>query len=257
MSAREIVNIAVATALLLAVLVLAEALRRRRGTGPEATRKLVHALSGLVAVTFPWLFASAWSVVVLTASYAVLIATTRRLGLLSSVHGVSRRTEGGLHYPAGVLLLFLLAAHRPEAYVPAMLVLALADPAAALAGGPYGRNRYRVLGGNRSVEGSLAFAACALPCVFLPLGFLTSLSPLSVLLWSLHVTLLATVLEALAPRGSDNLAIPLGSGLALLPVATAPAPVAGLLLVPLVTAGALLVLGRRGATVWLGRARQP
>ena len=80
---------------------------------------------------------------------------------------------------------------------------------------------------------------------------------LSLLLWSLHVTLLATVLEALAPRGSDNLAIPLGSGLALLPVATAPAPLAGLLLVPLASAGALLVLDRWGATVRLGRAQRP
>jgi phytol kinase len=256
-SAREIVNLGAASGLLLAVLVLAEGLRRRRAASPEVTRKLVHALSGLVAATFPWLFASAWSVLVLTASFAALIGTTRRLGLLGSVHGVSRRTEGGLYYPAGVLLLFVLAAHRPEAYVPAMLVLAFADPAAALVGGPYGRNRYRVFGERRSVEGSLAFAACALPCVFLPLGLLTSLPVLSLLLWSLHVTLLATVLEALAPRGSDNLAIPVGSGLALLPVATTSAPLAGLLLVPLASAGALLVLGRWGATVRLGRAKQP
>jgi phytol kinase len=210
-----------------------------------------------VAAAFPWLFASAGSVLVLTASFAVLLAATRRLGLLDSVHGVTRRTEGGLYYPAGVLLLFLLAAHRPEAYVPAMLVLAFADPAAALVGGPHGRNRYRFFGGQGSVEGSLAFAACALPCLFLSLGLLTSLPLSSLLLWSLHVTLLATVLEALAPRGSDNLVIPLGSGLALLPVATAPAPLAGLLLVPLASAGLLVVLGRRGATVWLDRARQP
>jgi phytol kinase len=255
-SAREIVNVGVAGGPLLAILVLAEALHRRRAAGPEATRKLVHALSGLVAATFPWLFESAWSVVVLTVSFAVLIAATRKLGLLPSVHGVTRRTEGGLFYPLAVLLLFLLAAHRPEAYLPAIVVLALADPAAALVGGRYGRNRYRVFGGNKSVEGSLAFAACALPCVFVPLGLLTSLPPASLLLWSLHVTLLATVLEALAPQGSDNLAIPLGSGLALLPVATTPAPLAGLLLVPLASVGTLLVLRRRGVAARLGRARE-
>ena len=36
----------------------------------EATRKLVHALSGLEAAAFPWLFTTAWSVLALAGSYA-------------------------------------------------------------------------------------------------------------------------------------------------------------------------------------------
>jgi dolichol kinase len=256
-SAPDITRLGAVTGLLLAVLALAEVLRRRGVGRPEATRKLVHAVSGLVAATFPWLFTGAGSVIVLTASFAVVMGATRRLGLLGSVHGVSRCTEGGVYYPAAVLLLFLLAAHRPEAYVPAILVLSLADPAAALVGGPWGRTRYRVFGGDRSVEGSLAFAATALPCVFVPLAFLTALPLESLVRWSLHVTLLATILEALSPRGSDNLTIPLGSGLALLPVTTAPAPLAGLLLLPLASTGVLLALGRREAPVQLGFGRQP
>lgn len=247
MSPREITNVAGAAGLLLVILVVAETLRRHRLASPEVTRKLVHALSGLQAAAFPWLFTSGWSVLLLTASYAALMALTRETGALRSVHGVRRRTAGGLYYPLAVALVFLLVGHRPEVYVPAMLVLALADPVAALVGRSWGLTRYRLCGGKKSVEGSLAFLACAFACVHLSLGLLTSLDPLALLLWSLHVAVLGTGLEALAPRGSDNLAIPLGCGLALLPVAAGPAPLAGLLFVPLAFLGAVLVLGRRAA----------
>ena len=256
MSTRELTNVAVAAGLLLAILTLAEVLRRHRLASPEVTRKLVHVLSGLEAAAFPWLFTTAWSVLALTASYALLMALTRPIGALRSVHGVRRRTAGGLYYPLGVATVFLLVGHRPEVYVPAILVLALADPAAALVGGSWGLTRYRLCGGTKSVEGSLAFGICALACLHLSLGLLTSLAPLALLLWSLHVAVLATGLEALAPRGSDNLAIPLGCGLALLTVTTGPAPLAGLFFVPLVFVAAVLVFARRAAPGRLFHARR-
>jgi phytol kinase len=255
-TAREITNVAGTAGLLLVILVLAETLRRHRLASPEATRKLVHALSGLQAAAFPWLFASGWSVLLLTASYAALMALTREIGALGSVHGVRRRTAGGLYYPLAVAVMFLLAGHRPEVYVPAMLVLALADPAAALVGRSWGLTRYHLCGGRKTLEGSLAFLACAFACVYLSLGLLTPLGPLALLLWSLHVAVLATGLEALAPRGSDNLAIPLGCGLALLPVPAGPAPLAGLFFVPLALVAAVIVFGRHATPGRLTHARR-
>lgn len=256
MSARELTNVAVAAGLLLAILTLAEVLRRNRLASAEATRKLVHALSGLEAAAFPWLFTTPWSVLALAGSYALLMALTRRIGALSSVHGVRRRTAGGLYYPLAVGIVFTSMGHRPEVYVSAILVLALADPAAALVGRSWGRTPYHLFGGTKSVEGSLAFGVCALACLHLSLGLLTSLNPLALLLWSLHGAVLATGLEALSPRGSDNLAIPLGCGLALLPVTTGPAPLAGLLFVPLAFVGTVLVFARRAAPGPLSPARR-
>jgi phytol kinase len=246
-SPRELTNVAVAAGLLLAILTLAEVLRRNRLASAEATRKLVHALSGLEAAAFPWLFTTAWSVLALAGSYALLMALTMKIGALPSVHGVQRRTAGGLYYPVAVGVLFAFVGHRPEVYVSAILVLALADPAAALVGRPWGRTRYHLFGGTRSVEGSLAFGLCALVSLPLSLGLLTSLDPVAVLLWSLHVAGLATGLEALSPHGSDNLTIPLGCALALLPVTTGPAPLVGLFFVPLAFVGTGLVLARRAA----------
>jgi phytol kinase len=255
-SARELTNVAVAAGLLLAILTLAEVLRRNRLASAEATRKLVHALSGLEAAAFPWLFTTAWSVLALAGSYALLMALTMKIGALPSVHGVRRRTAGGLYYPVAVGVLFTFVGHRPEVYVSAILVLALADPAAAQVGRPWGRTRYHLFGGTGSVEGSLAFGLCALACLHLSLGLLTSLGPLAVLLWSLHVAVLATGLEALSPHGSDNLTIPLGCVLALLPVTTGPAPLAGLLFVPLALLGTVVVFARRTAPAPLSLARR-
>lgn len=247
MSAREPTNVAVAAGLLLVILAVAEVLLRRGRAGPEATRKLVHALSGLEAAAFPWLFSTAWSVLALAGCYALLMALTMKVGALPSVHGVRRSTAGGLYYPVAVGVLFAFAGQRPEVYVPAILVLALADPAAALVGRSWGLNRYRLFGGDKSVEGSLAFAICALACLHLSLDLLTSLDALSLLLWSLHLAVLATGLEALSPRGSDNLTVPLGCGLALLPVGAGSPPLAGLFFVPLACVGTVLVFARRAA----------
>lgn len=223
MIARELLHVAVTGGVLAAILAAAEWMRRR-GSRPETTRKLVHVASGLQAAAFPWMFETPWSVAAIAAGYAVLMAWTERSRRLESVHGVRRRTSGGLCYPAAVALVFALAHRRPEAYVPAILVLALADAAAALVGSACGRTRYRAPGGRKSVEGSLAFFAVALPAVGIPLFVLTSLPLPSVMLWSGLVAAIACGLEALASGGTDNLLIPTGCCLVLLALSGGPAP---------------------------------
>ncbi len=217
-------SLVVVAALLASVLGVAEALRRL-GVEAEVTRKLMHVATGLVAAAFPWLFESGWSVLALGGAFAALLATARSRGRLLSIHGVGRRTAGELWMPAGVALTFAVAGDRPAAYVPALLVLALGDSAAAFAGRALGRRRYRVAHTIRTVEGSLTLALCALPCVVLPLLLLTSLPWRTALVWGTAVAALAACVEALAPSGSDNLALPLAVGLALAPVGAGIEPI--------------------------------
>ncbi len=99
----------------------------------------------------------------------------------------------------------------PIAISVGVIVLALADPAAAMVGRRFGRVSLR---SGRTLEGSLAFfvvgalAAAAVLVVFYPtLGLMT------VLLSSLTASLFGALTELYSGRLDDNFTIPLGSAL--------------------------------------------
>lgn len=211
---HELAALAVMGGLCGGILAAAELLRAG-GLGPEATRKLVHVSTGLAAAAFPWTFASPWSVAALCGAFLALVGWTRRRGRLLSVHGVGRRSEGGVSFPAAVAVLFCLTVDRPALYVSSVLVLAFADPMAALVGRALGRRLYRVRGEVKSLEGSLAFLATAFPCVLGPLALMTSLPLRACLLAAFLAALFATACEAVSPAGSDNATVPLGTWLVL------------------------------------------
>ena len=184
---------------------------RRWAPPPEWTRKFVHVAGGLVAATLPWVLESHWTVLGLGVALGGLLWGTRRMGWLQSVHGIRRETEGGLYFPLAIYLLFLLAADQPVFYLTAVLVLVVADTAAAILGSSYGRTTYEVEEDRRSVEGSTAFFLMAFLSVHLPLLLLTDLDRGAVVLISLQLALLVTFFEAISLKGMDNLVVPLGT----------------------------------------------
>ena len=120
---------------------------------------------------------------------------------------------GCASFPVAVALVFGLAERRPALYVTSVLVLALADPAAAFVGMRFGRHRYLGPGGAKSLEGSAAFFAAATLCV---LGTHASgVAGAGALAIGLAVAAAATLLEAGSPLGSDNITVPVGTCLLL------------------------------------------
>jgi phytol kinase len=201
-------------ALLLAVITLAlmaaaELWRHFGNPRPEWTRKLIHVGSGAVAITFPFLLDSALTVLGLTFFFAVFVVLGKRFGFLQSLHHVDRKTSGAHYYPLAILLLFLLAQDRPWLYLSAMLVLGVSDSLAALIGSQYGVVRYRVDDADRSLEGSLVFFVAAFLVVHIPMLLMTDLPRATCVLVATLAAALATVVEAISLRGSDNLFVPL------------------------------------------------
>lgn len=183
----------------------------------ERVRKLFHLVGGAIGLALPWLFDSVWPVgllggVVLSGLLAIRCSARLRAGIGSVIHGVGRRSLGDLFFPVGVCLVFALAGGDRLRVAIAILPLMVADPAAALVGLRYGRHRYRVPGGDKSVEGSAAFFVVALGCAAIPLigtgGGLPSLTAI------IAFALMLTLVEALATQGSDNVLIPLAGVLA-------------------------------------------
>ncbi|MFP4350038.1 MAG: hypothetical protein ACLFQY_17220, partial [Desulfococcaceae bacterium] len=185
--------------------------------------------------------------------------TTKKFGLLPSVHGVERHSQGGLYYPIAVYLSFFIATriHRPDLYVIGILVLAVSDSLAALVGGRYGFKLYVVEEDTKSLEGSIIFFLATFLTVHLILLLLTGIDPAVSVLSGLYIALLITAFESISLDGSDNLIIPIGTiVIAHRAVAQSWVPLAVkvLLLVSLFTLVAVLArrTGRIGLTAAIG-----
>jgi phytol kinase len=181
---------------------------------PESTRKLLHTGSGLLTLSFPFLFADVWPVLLLTGGSAAIIAAMkfapsvrRRIG--GVVDGVGRTTLGEIYFPVAVAVVFWLAHDEsPLLFCVPVLALTLADATCALVGGRYGLSRYE--GANKSLEGSVAFVVVAFFCIHVPLLLWTDIGRAESLLIALTLALVVMLLEGSAWRGLDNLFIPIG-----------------------------------------------
>lgn len=226
---------------------------RLPGARPEITRKLLHGGSGLLTLTFPFLFRDVWPVFLLTGASATLIAAVKFVPSLRARFGgvanrVDRETLGELYFPIAVAVLFWLTRdEHPLLFVIPVLMLTLADATCALVGGRYGLTRYT--GGSKSLEGSVAFIVVAFFCVHVPLLLWTDIGRVESLLIASTLALLVMLLEGCAWRGLDNLFIPIGGYFLLRAYVAMEAP--ALLARLMVTAGlvVLIVLSRRRTTL--------
>jgi phytol kinase len=200
-------------------LVLVGALRAAQPTlarRPELSRKILHLGMGAICLPFPWLFADSWPVVALGVGFVLALVAARdglpprRLlgGLLDQA---GRSPVGELCFPVAVAAVFWASHGNPAIFWPPLLLLSVADAAAALAGQARTAHRFFIGNGSKSLEGSLAFLAAAVPCTVVPL-LMVGPAPLHhALLIALALAPLATILEATAPNGWDNLLVPLGT----------------------------------------------
>jgi phytol kinase len=192
------------------------AARRARATDPEAIRKSLHVGMGLATLALPWLFVERWPVLFLATLFTLFLITLRVFAPLRRrfggvIDGVARDSLGDVGFPVAVGCVFLLSDGDRLLFCIPMLILALADAAAALVGTRYGRLRYVTPDGHKSIEGSLAFLVVAHLSAHTPLVLFTDIGGRESLVIALTLALFVTLLEAVAWRGLDNLFVPLGA----------------------------------------------
>jgi phytol kinase len=197
------------------ILLLLLALCKRFAIGPESLRKLAHVGTGLLALSFPFVFSSLLPVVLVCGLAVLLLGAVSfipalRSKLGASLYSVGRSSRGEFYFPAAVAILFWLAHGDKLLYFIPILVLTLADAVAAVLGSIYVKVSYEGIGGNKSVEGSVAFFTVAFFAVHVPLLLFSQLSRPQTLLVALDIALVVTLLEAVSWHGLDNLIIPLG-----------------------------------------------
>ena len=147
---------------LLAAVGMGEALRSKAGWPAEASRQVVHAMTGVLVVACPFLFERPGGIYVLAGGFVLvnLWAAPRRA--FPGMHGIRRRSWGTVTFP--LALVFALATcwtldpGRVYVLQAAFLVLAVSDPLASVVGMRAERlRRFRVGTNEKSVAGSLAF----------------------------------------------------------------------------------------------------
>jgi phytol kinase len=217
-------------ALLLGAMAAVKLLARRFELAPELQRKLVHVSTGLYALTLPLTFRDRWPVVVLILASIVVMLALRlpllaRSGLASTLHAVERKSYGEIYLSCAVGFLFFQSQDQPILYVLPILTLTLSDAAAALVGTSYGRKRFPVEGGVKSVEGVVAFFVVTWLLAMILLLAMTDAPRLSVIALGLLVAAFGALVEADSWRGLDNLFVPLSLYFLLAGNLNAPVPI--------------------------------
>jgi len=181
---------------------------------PELVRKLFHLVGGLFGLPLPWIFTDLKPVLLLGVIVASAFIAMRFVGRLRGGVGqvlfaVRRESIGELCFIVSMVLLFWLSRGDKLLYTVPLLMLALADTAAALVGEEYGKLQIRAGGGPKSIEGAIAFFFTAFFCVHVPVLLWGETGRAESLLIAVNLSIMVMLAESAAWWGLDNLIIPL------------------------------------------------
>ncbi len=191
-------------------------------TRPEVSRKFLHIMVGNMIFAMPF-FSDPWVMVwFLTLPITIVLFFLTEYSPIKIENSVTESGHAlGLFFYAGIwtLLIAIFAtiapAGDPKYYIwivaLAIVPMVYGDGFAALIGQKFGKVKYTVFGGTKSLEGSLTmFVITTVMSVFVWMVF-TSIGcvmPEFNIVYIIAISAVATVCEALSYGGIDNLSVP-------------------------------------------------
>ncbi len=215
----EYKNIILLGTAFLLLFVGAELLYRKFKVKAEYTRKIVHVGTGLLTLLFPILLSNHWSVLFLCGSFLIILLLSLKYNFLPGINAIDRVSYGSIAYPIIVFICYLVweQVEKPLAgdrtpysffYLP-ILIMALADPAAALVGKAYPYGVFKWGGEKKSFAGSFAFF-CVAFIISIIFFFNSSGFPIiTSLIYAFILAIISAFIEVVSRNGLDNLTIPL------------------------------------------------
>ena len=194
------------------ILLLAEVLSRYTATDAEIVRKIVHIGVGNVILLAWWFRLPIEVGVGASVIFSAIAFLSYRIPVLLSLNSVGRKSLGTFFYAVSIGLLIgcFWALQQYHHAAVGVLVMTWGDGLAALVGQRFGQHPYKVLGMQKSLEGTLTMTIVSF--------VVSSLVLLAVQggIWqtwviALAIAFFATALEAFSKFGVDNLTVPLGS----------------------------------------------
>ena len=211
------------------LLFIVEAIGKRLKWPQAFTRKIIHIGAGMWIWGILALF-DTWSIGIIPfATFIVLNFVFYRFQIFKAMVAVDS-SPGTVYFAISITVLFGLlwrtggTLDRVPIAAAAVMAMTWGDGMASIVGQKYGKHTYATFGHNRSREGSIAMAVTTFVVILVTLAWLpgSALSPNSialpfwgVLLLTVIGTAVATAAEAFSPAGTDNLSVPLLTGLAL------------------------------------------
>jgi len=229
MTSNDIIGLILSYVYAFGLLFIVEAAGKHFSWTQNATRKIIHIGAGL------WV----WAVIALFDHWAIGVIPFATFIILNylfykkqsfSQMDDEKSSPGTVYFAVSITILFLLfwrtdaLIDRVQIAVAAIMAMTLGDAFAAIVGQKWGRGAYSFLGATRTLTGSAAMLLFSLLGIFISLyvipGSFASpnsavLSLQSTLFYSVLAACLATIAEGLSPAGTDNLSVPLISGLVL------------------------------------------
>lgn len=210
---NTLIALAIPSLLLVPAMGLASRLKCRRAIGNELKRKALHICTGLAALSFPIFLTSPWLIctalgVVVVWMIAVRLLPSLRLGIGACLHDTQRISYGEIYFTLSVAALLLMTGGRPLLYVIPLLILTLADAAAAIIGRLGSERPLREFANGKTLRGCLAFAVVAFLITQIMLATFTDLGLLHTIGAALVMAITSCIAELVARRGLDNVLIP-------------------------------------------------
>ena len=182
-------------------------------TKPEVSRKFLHIMVGNMIFAMPF-FSDPWVMVwFLTLPITVVLFFLTEYSPIKIDNSVTESGHAlGLFFYAGIWTV-LIAVFSNYLWIVALAIVPMVygDGFAALIGQKFGRIKYKVFGGTKSLEGSLTmFVVTTVMSVFVWMVF-TSIGcvmPEFNIVYILAISAVATICEALSYGGIDNLTVP-------------------------------------------------
>ncbi len=209
---QDVINMLILSGLFLSLFGLAEILYHFVKVKVELTRKLVHIGTGLLTFLFPIMLGNHWFVLILCASFALILIVSLKYKLLPSINAIDRDSVGSLAYPVAVYGCYLAYDYFDQNYIffyLPILILSICDPLAALFGKRWPIGKYKIGMDNKTLMGSGVFFVSAVILILLFFFFpRVEKSTLELVLHSIFIAFIAAFVEAYSKRGYDNLTIP-------------------------------------------------
>ncbi len=180
----------------------------------EVSRKMLHILTGnwiLISLLFTNLFA----LLLLPAGLLVLNLLSLRFNLVKAMER-DDDSWGTVFYPLSIMILSAIGfvIEMPVIPVTGIMILGYGDGLAAITGGKWGHWRPFKIAPKKSFVGSLTVVLIGFAITF---GALLLFEPDTSMIMTIGIAintaLLASLLELVGKKGSDNLTLPIGTGM--------------------------------------------